>query len=142
MNAIGIDSGGTNIKAVLITEQGEILAQESKKGSGAGGKAWMESVKAIFSGMKDASQEPFVAGLAAPGLPDEKNRKIVYMPVRLEGLVNLDWGDYLGVEVAVINDAHAALMAEARFGAARGFKHVLMLTLGTGVGGEIGRAHV
>ena len=137
MNAIGIDSGGTNIKAVLINEQGEILAQDVKKGSGAGGKPWMESVKAIFSGMKDASQKPFVAGLAAPGLPDENNRMIVYMPVRLDGLVNLDWGDYLGVDVAVINDAHAALLAEARFGAARGFKHVLMLTLGTGIGGGI-----
>ena len=64
MNAIGIDSGGTNIKAVLISEKGEILAQ--KKGSDSQGAGWRKAVKSIFYELKDLSPTPFVAGLAAP----------------------------------------------------------------------------
>ena len=59
------------------------------------------------------------------------------MPGRLEGLEGLDWPETLGRPVAVINDAHAALMGEIWQGAAAGVKDVILLTLGTGVGGAI-----
>src|SRR4030095_15820957 len=59
------------------------------------------------------------------------------MPGRLDGLAGLNWTGFLGCKhpVPVLNDAHAALLGEAWLGAARGFKDVFMLTLGTGVGG-------
>jgi glucokinase len=59
------------------------------------------------------------------------------MPIRLRGLEGLDWRRWLGhsTAVPVFNDAHAALMGEAWIGAARGFSNVVLLTLGTGVGG-------
>src|SRR5690606_24820967 len=77
-------------------------------------------------------------GVAAPGLPDPTNSSIRIMPGRLNGLENLIWSDYLGEkEVWVINDAHSALMAEAKFGVGKNLRNLIMLTLGTGVGGGI-----
>ena len=59
------------------------------------------------------------------------------MPGRLQGLENFDWSDFLQTSTWVLNDAVSAMMAEARFGAAKNKKNVVMLTLGTGVGGAI-----
>jgi glucokinase len=76
-------------------------------------------------------------GLSAPGLAAHDGRSIKVMPGRLSGLEGLDWTEFLGTPrpVPVLNDAHAALLGEAWLGAARGFRNVFMLTLGTGVGG-------
>jgi glucokinase len=65
------------------------------------------------------------------------NTAIAVMPGRLHGLEGLNWTEYLGTKrkVPVLNDAHAALVGEAWVGAARGLTDVIMLTLGTGVGG-------
>jgi glucokinase len=59
------------------------------------------------------------------------------MPGRLPGLENFSWSDFSDERIYVLNDAHAALMAEASYGAAKGMKHVVLFTLGTGVGGGI-----
>jgi glucokinase len=59
-------------------------------------------------------------GLAAPGLPDGNNRQINYMPGRLPGLEGFNWSDFLNEPVHVLNDAHAALLAEVNFGVAKG----------------------
>ncbi|MEZ4826636.1 MAG: ROK family protein [Bacteroidia bacterium] len=60
------------------------------------------------------------------------------MPGRLQGLEGFVWADFLGLEkLPVINDAQAALRAETQLGAGKGRDHVVMLTLGTGVGGGI-----
>jgi glucokinase len=59
------------------------------------------------------------------------------MPERMDGLEGFDWGAWLDRpgRLPVLNDAHAALVGEAWQGAARGCRHAVMLTLGTGVGG-------
>src|SRR5207249_12254403 len=76
-------------------------------------------------------------GVSAPGLAARDERSIAVMPGRLSGLEGLDWTRFLDSPkpVPVLNDAHAALMGEAWLGAARGFRNVILLTLGTGVGG-------
>jgi glucokinase len=76
-------------------------------------------------------------GVSAPGLASPDRRSISHMPSRLGGLEGLDWTEFLGARhpVPVLNDAHAALMGECWVGAARDFQNVIMLTLGTGVGG-------
>ena len=78
-------------------------------------------------------------GVSAPGLAASDARSIAYMPGRLDGLEGLDWGRALGRtdKVSVVNDAHAALLGEISRGAARGLGDVILLTLGTGVGGAI-----
>jgi glucokinase len=78
-----------------------------------------------------------VIGISAPGLPNSSNSAIAFMPGRLQGLENFDWTEFLKTRTFVLNDAISAMMAEARFGAAKGRKNVVMLTLGTGVGGAI-----
>jgi glucokinase len=59
------------------------------------------------------------------------------MPGRLQGLEGLNWSEFIQASspVPVLNDAHAALLGEAWLGAARGSENVILLTLGTGVGG-------
>ena len=134
MNAIGIDLGGTNVKAVLITKQGEIIAREIVP---IRDLDWRGAVREAFTKVKAKNPSVSCIGLAAPGLPDHSNKQINYMPGRLEGLGGFNWSDFLQNEVHVLNDAHAALLAEVNFGVAKGFKNVVMLTLGTGVGGAI-----
>jgi glucokinase len=134
MNAIGIDLGGTNVKAVLISHDGEILSKEIVP---IRNSDWRGAVHEAFTRIKAINAPVSCIGLAAPGLPDDQNKQINYMPGRLEGLERFNWSDFLKSKVHVLNDAHAALLAEVNFGSARGFKNVVMLTLGTGVGGAI-----
>ena len=99
---------------------------------------WKSVVAQTIHYLKTTTTRPIRGiGLAAPGLPTPDNSAIACMPGRLQGLEGLVWTDYLGEPVRVLNDAHAALMAEARFGAAKTAKNVAMLTLGTGVGGGL-----
>jgi len=77
-------------------------------------------------------------GLSAPGLANESQDAIAFMPGRLEGLQDFKWADFLNVHsVMVLNDAHAALLAESTFGSGKGISNIVMLTLGTGVGGGV-----
>jgi glucokinase len=79
------------------------------------------------------------AGIAAAGFIDAEQSNIVYAP-------NLSWRNepfkanveaLVDVPVILENDANAAGWAEYRFGAGRGYKHMVMLTIGTGVGGAV-----
>jgi glucokinase len=144
--AIGIDLGGTNIKGALLNAAtGEILhhamqaTERGTTGSNGESRHWKQAVPLIIRELKSKSAFAVDAiGLAAPGLPNESNSFILNMPGRLDGLENLVWSDYLQEDkVWVLNDAHAALIAEAKFGAGQGIKNIVMLTLGTGVGGGI-----
>jgi glucokinase len=78
-------------------------------------------------------------GIASPGLAARDGLSIANMQGRLEGLEGLVWTDFLQTPrpVLVLNDAHAALLGEVWKGAAAGFSNVVLLTLGTGVGGAL-----
>ena len=135
---IGIDLGGTRIKGVLLdTNTGNIVAQQLTQTNDGEG-SWKEAVAQTVNQLKAGITEPILGvGLAAPGLPSVDNTVIACMPGRLQGLEGFDWSAFLGEPVRVLNDAHAALLAEARFGAAMGVTNAIMLTLGTGVGGGL-----
>ena len=138
--AIGIDLGGTNIKAVAVTEDGEILDQSScETGADAAG-AWRENIRRQFVELESRQgRAPRWKGLASHGLVAEGSRSIAMVSTWLPGLQGLDWTDYLHSdrEVVLINDAHAALLGEVWKGAAIGCRHAVLLTLGTGVGGAV-----
>lgn len=137
---IGIDVGGTVIKGVVVTETGEVLVQKTLPTNDKGSfSEWKEITRQLVQELKAACKETScLTGLAAPGIPDELHSAISFMPGRLEGIENFNWGNYFGdEEVFVLNDAHAALMAESRFGAGKGLDNIVLLTLGTGVGGGI-----
>ena len=136
--AIGIDLGCTNIKAVLIDEAGNILHQARQETREQDDRHWKESVNTLIKDFKIRNGQAVDAiGLCAPGLANGDNTCIACMPGRLPGLENFLWSTFTKEKVFVLNDAHAALTAEASFGAARGMNHAILLTLGSGVGGGI-----
>lgn len=130
--------GGSRIKAAVIDRPGNILHQLYEPTNDAGDAIWKNAISRIireFQGKLENND--FVIGISAPGLPNAINSAIAYMPGRLQGLENFVWTDFLKIPTFVLNDAISALMAEARFGAAKDKKNVIMLTLGTGVGGAV-----
>jgi glucokinase len=137
--AIGVDLGGTNIKLAVISHDGEVLEYltcETEDNAG----SWAETIKQQIAEAQNQRGEPAShIGLAAPGLAARDDLSIVNMQGRLQGLEGLVWTDFLQTPrpVRVLNDAHAALLGEVWKGAAAGFSNVVLLTLGTGVGGAI-----
>ena len=136
--AIGIDLGCTNIKTVLIDEEGNVLHQAREETHEQDASHWKEAIGRIIKDLKSGSSTPISAfGLCAPGLANRNNSCIECMPGRLPGLENFDWSHFSNERVFVLNDAHAALTAEASFGSGKGMKHIILITLGSGVGGGI-----
>ena len=141
--AIGIDLGGTRIKAVaydldteeelkrtiLSTDDGQFFDEDP---------AWANSIRDLLSEWETRFDQNFDSvGIASPGLTAKDQRSIAFMPSRLAGIEGLIWEDFLktSAKVRVANDAHAALLGETWQGAAKGSKNVILLTIGTGVGG-------
>jgi glucokinase len=138
--AIGIDLGGTNIKAVAVTEDGELLDRSSCETGDEGRDGWAAKVRQAVRTLEERRGAPADwVGLAAPGLAARDRRSIASISSRVRDLAGLDWTDYFGGErmIPVLNDAQAALLAESWRGVAVGRRHAIMLTLGTGVGGAI-----
>ncbi|MBS1575006.1 MAG: ROK family protein [Bacteroidetes bacterium] len=135
---IGIDLGGTRIKAVAIDTAGNVLHENYQPTNDGDDKVWKNAVAKAVNELKAILKADTISvGLSAPGLPNDKNTCIACMPGRMQGLENFIWSDFLQQPAYVLNDGVAALMGEAKFGAAKNRKHAAMLTLGTGVGGAI-----
>ncbi|MFO1498448.1 MAG: ROK family protein [Verrucomicrobiota bacterium] len=135
---LGIDLGGSSIKGVTVTDSGDVLSRRNLDFPVAQAMAWAGGIRQVLSELEaERGQAASAIGLAAPGLAAENGRSIAYMPGRLSGLEGLDWTDHLrsAAVIPVLNDAHAALLGEVWVGAAARMRQVLMLTLGTGVGG-------
>jgi glucokinase len=133
---IGIDLGGTRIKGIALDATGNILRQRYASTHDGDDTIWKNAIRQTVQELVADSADA-VIGISAPGIPNENNTAIACMPGRLQGLENFDWSAFLQQPVRVLNDAVAALMAEARLGAAKNKRNVAMLTLGTGVGGAI-----
>jgi len=135
--SVGIDLGGTMVKGVILASDGQIVQECTRDTNDSGAGAFKTEVLAVAKEL-DVQSRGVPVGLCAPGLADDSNTCIAHMPGRLEGLEGFDWGAFIGVDnTSVLNDAHAAMLAEANFGAAQGKKHAALLTLGTGVGGAL-----
>jgi glucokinase len=132
--AIGIDLGGTRIKGVVVNESGMILEQQYHLIEN---DNWKETILQTVDSLNRKVPGRHLIGISAPGIPNEKNTCIAFMPGRLAGLEGLNWSVLFGQTSWVANDAIAAMAAESKFGVAKGLKHAVLLTLGTGVGGAI-----
>ena len=141
---LGIDIGGTKIKIVVLDDKGAILEQNevfTEDGSGEA-QVWKQKIKSIIVDKSEqynlANSGVLKCGISAPGLVDAKNEMTLHMPERLQGIENYNWSKELQKDIIVINDGHSACLAEYEtFYRAVGIQHLLMLTLGTGVGGGI-----
>ena len=141
----GIDLGGTRIKGVVIDDHCKVLHHIYTATNDGDGEVWKKAIADTVKSLIDKTNSPnTVVGISAPGLPDKKNTCIAFMPGRLEGLENFVWSDYLQCDCYVLNDGVAALLAEAKTGAARQSENAILITIGTGVGGGLlinGRAY-
>jgi glucokinase len=135
---LGVDLGGTRIKVVALDQQGTILHQFNQPTNDGDECLWKNTIaKAVEDTKTKLGCACTSIGISAPGLPNHNNTAIAYMPGRLQGLENFMWSGFLNATTFVLNDAISAMMAEARYGAAKNRKNVVMVTLGTGVGGAI-----
>ena len=135
---IGIDLGGTRIKGVVIDAVGNVLHQTYTPTNDGEGEVWKEAIaKTVHELRQKIPGEKIAVGISAPGLPNKENTTIAFMPGRLDGLENFVWSDYLNCSAYVLNDGVAALVAEAKTGAAKNSTNAIMITLGTGVGGAL-----
>jgi glucokinase len=134
MTAIGIDIGGTKTYAVRLV--GEAVEAESLVVHDPGRPA-IEAIIDAIDRVVDGSES--VIGVGVAGLVSVNDGRFVWGPhVRGADLPIRDAvEDHFGVPVFVDNDANTALHAELRVGAARGYRNVLLVTLGTGIGGAI-----
>ncbi len=140
--AIGIDLGGTNIKAALVdTQTAGVLATLSRPTRDGefenGVPRFALTVREIVAEFEAQAGGRLRVGLSAPGLANPNGRCIDWMPGRMQGLEKLDWPTFLDRDCRVLNDAHAALLGEVWAGAAKHCQDAFMLTLGTGVGGAV-----
>ncbi len=142
--SIGLDLGGTQVKAAAFdTSTGGILERitlPTHDGKIEDGIASFQlQTKRAHNTLEELLGAPDAAvGLSSPGLVDASGAFVRTMPGRLHGLENFLWSGFLErPAVPVLNDAHAALLGEIWNGSARGINDVILITIGTGVGGAI-----
>lgn len=142
--SVGIDLGGTNIGAAVIGEDGNIVRKLSVP------VAEKDNIEALLSQISDTvkqvsaeaemplSEISFV-GIGIPGVCRTKDGPVIFAP-------NIFWHEIdaakkieaqTGLPVFLGNDADCAALGEYRFGSGKDYPSMLMLTLGTGVGGAV-----
>lgn len=140
---VGIDIGGTNTVFGIVDARGNVIASNSiKTGKHANIEDYIEELKTALNKLieaHDAKDKIHGIGVGAPNSN--------YFTGTIEYATNLPWKgvvplaklltEAFGVPVAVTNDANAAAIGEMTYGAARGMKDFIMITLGTGVGSGI-----
>ena len=136
--ALGIDVGGTKVAAGVVDGHGAILEVIRRATPGRDARA-VENVIAELVRELGERHEIASVGIGAAGWMDLAGARVVFSP-------HLAWRDeplqdnleeMLQRPVLVTNDADAAAWAESRFGAGRGHDRLIMLTLGTGIGGAL-----
>jgi glucokinase len=138
--AIGLDLGGTDLKAGLVSGRGEVvhfLRRPSRAAAGA--EAPLEAIALAVSDLRRAAGEPVAGiGLGCPGVIDPASGALVGRTPHLPHWDSLPLrallAERLGTGLVVENDANLAALAEHRVGAASGARISLTVTVGTGIG--------
>jgi len=142
----GIDIGGTKVLGVAMSRAGVVVA-EAREATPKGTRNIVGSHVAAAVARVIAELDRMLAvptlvpvGVGAPGMVDRQGR-LCFAP-NLPQAQGVDWNELIGDQlpgrtVLIENDANFAVLAEHRIGAARGYDHVVMVTLGTGIGGGL-----
>jgi len=140
---VGIDVGGTNTVAGIVDKRGQILISGSIKTSKhLQVEGYLDELTELIEGLiTEVTTKDQIKGIGA-GTPNGN-----YFTGSIEFAPNLPWKgvipfaqmleDRIGIPVALTNDANAAAIGEMTYGAARGMKDFIVITLGTGVGSGI-----
>jgi glucokinase len=135
VTAVGLDIGGTSIKAGRVDAAGQMLAAASAA-TPPTLEGMRDAVRRVVREVADHAAELRV-GIGCRGIIDQDTTRVNALPGAasyLEGTLLRDLLESAGV-VSADNDARVAMAGEMRWGAARGVRNAVMLTLGTGVGG-------
>jgi glucokinase len=136
-HVIGIDLGGTQMRAAMADAYGNILRRETAPTlAHEGPDAVLARLKQLVAqALRD--DKPAAVAVGAPG-PTDPYRGVVLMGPNLPGWRNVNLreilGEAFGAPVFVGNDANLAGLAEYRFGAGRGVRHLIYITVSTGIG--------
>ena len=137
-STIGVDVGGTKVAAGVVDDDGHIVAEARLETPARDPRAVEETIAALVRDLR--ARHPVEAvGIGAAGFVDATGDTVLFAP-------NLAWRneplrkgveERIALPVVVENDANAAAWAETRFGAGRGFSHLVCVTVGTGIGGGV-----
>src|SRR4051794_5861390 len=141
--SIGVDLGGTNLRVAAVDPTGMILERVSGPAIYAGGP---DKVIDDIVSMIDATRSSLPSytlsgvGIGIPGFIDRETG-VVVGSANLPGFLGFQVRDafhkHLGTRIVLENDANAAALGEMWMGAGRGVKELILITLGTGIGGGI-----
>jgi glucokinase len=135
---LGVDVGGTKIAAGLVDEHGQVVARDRTESPATDPAAIVHAIGGLVRSLVDLGEVEAV-GVCAAGFVDKQRATVVFAP-------NLAWRDEplrdrlqqeLDLPVVVENDANAAAWGEFTFGAGEDVENLLLVTVGTGVGGGI-----
>lgn len=139
---VGVDIGGTKVMAGVVDSQGQVLEVQQRPTLGHDVQAVEDTIVDLVGGF-GRGHDVAAVGIGAAGFVDATRSVVMFSP-------HLNWrreplrgrvADRVKVPVVVDNDANTAALAECRFGAGRGHRFVLCITLGTGIGGAIVMDH-
>ena len=135
---IGVDVGGTKVAAAIVAHDGSLAARLERHTEIASEEALLAQLDALVEKLRSEA-DVAALGFGIPSRIDQRRGRAV-ASVNVP-LMNVDFRDRMrerhGLPVAIDNDANAAAIAERHAGAARGADDVVLLTLGTGVGGGL-----
>jgi glucokinase len=133
---VGVDIGGTKIAAGVVDDVGTILDEATEPTPATDPKALATAVAGLVDRLR-GTHEVEAVGIGAAGFVDAKRATVLFAP-------NINWTDeplagevgaQVGLPVVVENDANAAAWAEFQFGAGKDVDDLLMVAVGTGIGG-------
>jgi glucokinase len=142
---LAVDIGGTKIITAIIADDGQMVAKErhltlADEGVESVRDRLFTAIDSLLSRNDMESSQLSGISLAVAGAIDA-DRGLITVSPNLPGWCDVPLRDIIGeryeVDAFLVNDASAAVLGEHRFGAGRGVSHLIMLTLGTGIGGGI-----
>lgn len=136
---IGIDVGGTKILGGIVDSDGKVLAKARRNTPAEGGAAILAAIAEVANELA-AKEKIESVGLSIAGYVSSDRSTMLATPniADLDGVqLKQPLEDAIGLPVRVENDANSAAWGETVYGAGRGCDHLMLLTIGTGIGGGI-----
>jgi glucokinase len=137
--SIGVDVGGTKVLGGVVDVDGRVLAHARRDTPRQGGAELTETIADVAQELMKAFAVGSV-GISAAGFVSSDRKTMLASPnIASWNGVDLEHelSEQIGLSVVIENDANSAAWGEARFGAGRGEDHLMLLTIGTGIGGGV-----
>jgi glucokinase-like ROK family protein len=144
--AIGVDLGGTTIKAGLVDQKGNVthsaqVPTEASQGRNAIATQLAAAIEQVLDQANKAGIVPCGLGIASAGAIDVRDGSVFAATDNLPGWAGFDLRGFaekrFHLPTCVVNDAHAAVLAELHFGLGRNLTDFVAITVGTGIGGGV-----